>query len=127
MNHTSHHGSCLCGAIKFQASAAPLRASHCHCIMCQKQHGAAYGSYVTFNKRDIKISQGIDKITAFKSTETVIRSFCSQCGSTLSWQSTSDSPEQIGYALGAFDSAYSEVAIKDIYVETKACWLSALG
>jgi hypothetical protein len=95
--------------------------------MCQKQHGAAYGSYATFNKSDIKISQGEDKITSFKSTETVIRKFCSQCGSTLSWQSTSDSPAQIGYALGIFDSSFEEPIIKDIYTETKACWLSTLG
>ena len=127
MNNKNHHGSCLCGAVKFQANSAPLRVSHCHCIMCQKQHGAAYGSYATFNESDIKISQGNDKISSFNSTESVVRCFCSQCGSTLSWQSTTDSPAQIGYALGIFDSAFKESVIKNIYVETKACWLSTLS
>ncbi len=127
MHYTSHHGSCLCGAVKFQAYAAPLRVSHCHCIMCQKQHGAAYGSYATFNESDIKISQGIDKITSFKSTDTVLRNFCSQCGSNISWQSTSHSPAQTGYALGIFDSGFEEASIKDIHIDSKACWLSALN
>jgi len=126
MNKTNHHGSCLCGAVKFQAHATALRVSHCHCIMCQKQHGAAYASYATFNESDIKIVQGKNNITSFKSTDTVIRNFCDQCGSNISWQSTTASPARIGYALGIFDSTFEKQSIKDIFTESNACWLSTL-
>ena len=126
MKCKNHHGSCLCGAVRFQAYAAPLRVSHCHCIMCQKQHGAAYASYVTFNEIDIKIVQGKENIASFRSTDTVVRSFCKQCGSNISWQSTTASPAQIGYALGIFDSTFENAEIKDIFTDSKVCWLSTL-
>ena len=38
-------GSCLCGGVRYRADGAVEHASHCYCTMCQKQHGAAAGSY----------------------------------------------------------------------------------
>ena len=37
-------GSCLCGAIAYQADADLKRIVHCHCQTCRKTHGAAFSS-----------------------------------------------------------------------------------
>ncbi len=39
------HGSCLCKRVRFEIRGALGRSSHCHCSMCRKAHGAAFGTY----------------------------------------------------------------------------------
>ena len=39
------HGSCLCGAIRYEIDGPLGAAGHCHCTMCRKAHGAAFGTY----------------------------------------------------------------------------------
>ncbi|WP_455168458.1 GFA family protein [Alkalimarinus alittae] len=34
-------GSCLCRQVQYEIKSMPRKVSHCHCRMCQKQHGAA--------------------------------------------------------------------------------------
>src|SRR4029450_1385295 len=33
-------GGCLCGAVRYQAEADPLRAVICHCVTCRRGSGA---------------------------------------------------------------------------------------
>lgn len=44
-------GSCLCGAVRYQVDGPPKRVAHCHCTLCQKHHGAAFGSYAAYLPR----------------------------------------------------------------------------
>ena len=37
-------GSCLCGAVAYEADAALERIVHCHCQTCRKTHGTAFSS-----------------------------------------------------------------------------------
>ena len=39
-----HEGGCLCGEIRWRASAEPLYAIHCHCQQCHKHTGSALGA-----------------------------------------------------------------------------------
>ena len=36
------HGSCHCGAIRFEADADPAKAGVCHCTDCQSLTGSAF-------------------------------------------------------------------------------------
>ena len=38
------HGSCLCGQVRFELTGPAQFINHCHCSMCRKVHGAAYGA-----------------------------------------------------------------------------------
>jgi hypothetical protein len=40
-------GGCLCGAVKYRISAAPLDAGYCHCRLCQKSSGAPTLAWLT--------------------------------------------------------------------------------
>lgn len=117
-----YQGSCLCGQIRYQLTA-PIRASHCHCRMCQKQHGAAFATYVSVKLADFQLLCGADLLVQFESSVGVYRGFCHCCGSSLFWRDASSN--EIAAALASFDTPLVPVAIADIYTQSRAPWCPA--
>lgn len=77
-------GGCLCGAIRYEISAKPLRAFNCHCRTCQKSIGAAYAALFLISSENLEISGAYNEYaTLAASGNTVYRGFCPKCGSTL--------------------------------------------
>ena len=79
-------GSCLCGEVRYEIRGELARTSHCHCTMCQKQHGAAFASYANVASSDYHLVQGRDALTLYRSSDAVERTFCKVCGANISWQ-----------------------------------------
>ena len=48
-------GGCLCGAIRYMASAQPIRVTYCHCKFCQRATGSAYMVEPIFEKSLLKL------------------------------------------------------------------------
>jgi hypothetical protein len=44
MSQTTLKGSCLCGAVTYEASGEPKRFYHCHCSRCRKATGTGHAS-----------------------------------------------------------------------------------
>ncbi|MGJ0223513.1 GFA family protein [Streptococcus pyogenes] len=74
-------GGCLCGAIRYRATSAPLRGVICHCAMCRKHSGAPALAFVHFRRPDFTWLHG--EPTRYRSSEFAERGFCAKCGSTL--------------------------------------------
>lgn len=74
-------GGCLCDAVRYRATSAPVRGVLCHCIMCRRHSGAPALAFVHFLARDFTWVRG--QPTRFRSSEFAQRGFCSTCGSTL--------------------------------------------
>ena len=51
-----HTGHCQCGAVSYQIKADPVMIYACHCTICQRQSGSAFGMAVVFNGADVKLS-----------------------------------------------------------------------
>jgi hypothetical protein len=115
-------GSCLCGKVKYQISGELSNASHCHCTMCQKGHGAACGSYANALRTDFMFVQGEEFVESYRSSPSVTRTFCRVCGSNLQWMSEEKHRESVSIALGTLDSSFVPTSQKHIFVETKASW-----
>lgn len=121
-----YRGSCLCAAIRYEVLAEPATASHCHCTMCQKQHGAAFASYARIRRRELRYTQGQDKLKRFRATANVERCFCSECGSNIEWgYVTGEWAEWVALALGGFDTPYTETIHRQLHLEDKASWWQA--
>lgn len=56
---STHHGSCLCSAIKYEITGDPFTYLVCHCINCKKATGAAFMANAFF-RTDVR------KIFTFK-------------------------------------------------------------
>lgn len=115
-------GSCLCGAVAYQASGPIESASHCYCTMCQKQHGAAAGTYANLARAGLTIERGAELITEYASSDHGRRAFCRQCGSTLFWRSE-HSPERIAVTLGTLDAPFTEPVDIELHTDTRPPWL----
>jgi len=117
-----HQGSCLCAAVRYVIDADIDRITHCHCSMCRKAHGAAFGSYGSVPRRSFRFTQGTDSVAAYHSSSSVTRTFCRHCGSTLQWYSDGLHPEWMGIALGTLDTSLEQPKQKHIFAGSKASW-----
>lgn len=117
------HGSCLCGAVHYELRARPKALAHCHCSQCRKSHGAAFASYASVLRSDLQVTQGAEAITAYPSSESVLRQFCSRCGSSLFWsKSQGEHADWISVALGTLDSDFTSSKHQHIHLASRAPW-----
>lgn len=96
-----HEGGCLCGAIRYRATGAPLRVGLCHCGQCRRQTGSALPSFVTWPRQAIEIIKG--KPAGIRLSDFATREFCRDCGSPLFWRA--DKGEDLTVLLGSLDDA----------------------
>ena len=80
-------GGCLCGAIRFRTSQAPLRTLACHCTFCQKVTGSSYFAESMFPMDAVQFNDG--KMNSYEhvsdgSNKKVFVHFCPNCGTTVS-------------------------------------------
>lgn len=74
-------GGCQCGAVRYHATRF-LDSSHiCHCRMCQKAVGNFFAALIGIPRYAIEWTRG--KPALFKSSESVTRGFCKDCGTPL--------------------------------------------
>lgn len=118
-----NHGSCLCGEIAFSVKGNALKVSHCHCTMCQKQHGAAFATYARFLRSDITYLKGEKLLTCYDSSAGVKRKFCAKCGSNIEWTMPNYSPESVAKALTLLDNQMLASTIKVLHRQSSAPWL----
>jgi hypothetical protein len=74
-------GGCLCGAVRYKASAASLRGVICHCAICRRHSGAPALAFVHFALASFEWTHGAP--TWYRSSPYAERGFCERCGSTL--------------------------------------------
>jgi len=114
-------GSCLCGEVRFEIGGTLSDASHCHCSMCRKAHGAAFGTYAAAQAADFRVVSGEERITRYRSSAGIARTFCARCGSSLQWLRESK-PDVVDVALGVLDDDPGVRPARHIFVGSKAPW-----
>ena len=102
MNTTDHafRGGCLCGSIRYLATAAPVRCMICHCESCRKHSGAPCLSFVHF-PRETFAWMG-NEPRKFRSSKYAERGFCPDCGSILCMREEV-LPDVVQVTLGSLD------------------------
>jgi hypothetical protein len=95
-------GSCLCQKVIYEFEGPIIRLNFCHCVMCQKAHGAAFAPYMRVLKDNFRVVAGREFIASFASSEGISRTFCRNCGSNLQW--IRESSEAMGIAAVTLDT-----------------------
>lgn len=80
---TSHHGGCLCGAVRYGVVGDLRPVVNCHCGQCLRFHGH-YAAYTGAPWTHVTIS-GENALRWYRSSQIARRGFCGICGSSLFW------------------------------------------
>lgn len=115
-----YHGSCLCNRIQFSVEGFNDKAANCHCTMCRKFHGAAFGTLVAV--KGLQWLSGQDYLSEFTAENGTIRTFCKNCGSSLGFRCKGTTLEEIELAIATFDEDIPVKIDAQIYTDNKANW-----
>lgn len=76
-------GGCYCGAIRYRLGGHH-DAGLCYCDSCRKATGAHVVPWLVVEREDFELLSG--EPARYVAPNGAVWSFCSQCGTTLSWE-----------------------------------------
>ena len=117
----THTGSCLCGAVRFEANGDFERFYLCHCEYCRKDTGSAHAANLFSSTAKLRWISGSEKVTRFDLPSTRhSRSFCSVCGSAL--PSLQMDGALLVVPAGSLNSALAMRPTAHLFVASRANW-----
>jgi hypothetical protein len=114
-------GRCLCEAISYEIEGPLGPIFNCHCSKCRRWHGAAFRTRASIKKSQFKWITGEHLLSTFYSSDNVIKTFCSVCGSSL-MSFYENNPDLVGVPLGGLDQDPETRPVANIFVGSKAPW-----
>jgi hypothetical protein len=111
MTKAAYRGGCLCGAVRVEVAAEPLRVGICHCLDCRKHSGAVFNTYAVFPADAVRITGTTADYRG--------RHFCPVCGSSVFDRSA----DEIGIAAGAFDTPDQVTPTYELWTCRRESWL----
>ena len=124
MSEARVDGSCLCGAISFHIELPVSACVHCHCTMCQRNHGAGYVTWIALPTVQLTFDSGEDELVRYESSSHGSRSFCGRCGTSLLCVST-HRPEEVDIPLANLKSAIDRKPELHIFFDDQDVHLDA--
>lgn len=112
-------GGCLCGAVRFRTSGAPIRAGYCHCRFCQLNSGAPVSAWAEFAIGDFAIIKGTPGV--FQSSDWGERLYCPACGSFLLFRPRPN-PQSVSVNIANFDDPTLYPPTHHIFVHRRIPW-----
>ncbi|EXL03925.1 aldehyde-activating protein [Aquamicrobium defluvii] len=88
--------------------------------MCQKAFGAFYAPLVSVSPEKLEWTRGEPK--RFRSSNLVLRGFCGECGTPLTYEA----PDGIALAIGAFDSPAEIAPVIQWGIENKLPYVDSV-
>ncbi len=115
-------GGCQCGAVRFAVQADPVYPHICHCRMCQKAFGGPFAALANVRHADFAVTRG--RIARFRSSQTVQRGFCADCGTPLTCED--DDSDHLSVAICSFDDPGTLAPERQIGTESRMPWFATL-
>jgi hypothetical protein len=110
-------GGCLCGAIRYQISAAPRSADYCHCRMCRRAAGAPVVARLTVANEFFTWTSGQPAV--YRSSQEAERLFCPKCGTQLALR---DEPDHLDVTIASLDIPGAVRPSYHIWTESRIGW-----
>jgi hypothetical protein len=114
-------GGCLCGAIRYRAVGQPYGITHCHCNTCRRASGAPFVTWAGVDTDKFTFTKG--KPASYASSANVTRSFCSNCGTALTYQ-RADLPDSVDVTLASMDNPEAISPQDHTWTESRLAWIS---
>ncbi len=121
------NGGCLCGNIRYTLKADPALTVVCHCTHCQKASGSAFSTNLVVQRADLDFT---GELAAYDdkadSGNTLKRSFCPKCGSSVMSES-SGRPGAAVLKAGTLDDPSSVKPSLQIWTRSAQPWVKLDG
>ncbi len=114
-------GGCLCGRIRYRIDGAFGPVGNCHCSLCRKAQGGAFGTNASVATTDFRFLSGAELVTEYESSPGKMRCFCRVCGSPIYSRRVAD-PSAVRVRFGTLDGDPGVRATFHFNVESKAPW-----
>jgi hypothetical protein len=111
-------GGCLCGQVRWEATAEPINVRQCHCRNCQRATGGAFFARALFMDDDVERT---GNTTRWASSERLHRLSCTRCGTPV-FAEPQDGP-WIAVALTTLDDPSALTPGSHIWVSRKLPWV----
>ena len=119
MSSPSIRGSCLCGQVRYELNGGIELINNCHCTMCRKAHGAAFGSFLHAASTGFRWTAGEDLVARYESSPGNVRAFCRVCGSNMP---VLEGGGGVNIPAGTLDDDPGVRPMVHIFVASKAPW-----
>lgn len=113
-------GGCLCGAVRYEAGGTPFNLTFCHCATCRRASGAPLVAWFSVRKNEFRLTRGTPG--RFSSSGKGLRSFCSACGSALTFEN-SDLPEEIDVTICTLDEPAELAPVDHTWTSRQLQWV----
>jgi hypothetical protein len=122
------HGSCHCGAIRFEADADAEKAGVCHCTDCQALTGSAFSLFLPVPKESFHLSSGEPKVyvKTAQSGNRRAQAFCANCGTRL-WASVEKDPPVFNVRIGTLRERAELKPRLQLWCRSALPWVNELG
>lgn len=114
-------GGCFCGAVRLRADGRPSTVVYCYCVDCRRSSGSPVSLFAGYRTGQVEMHQGAPK--AYASSPDVVRSFCAECGTPISYEDGRLEGE-IYIHVGIFDDPESFEPEAHNWVSQKPGWLA---
>jgi hypothetical protein len=93
-------GGCMCGKVRYTARIDDDDAYLCHCRMCQRSSGNISLAMKNVKRPDVSWAREPDY---YQSSPFARRGFCASCGTSLTFEFTDGTSENMDLIVGTFD------------------------
>jgi hypothetical protein len=119
MNEISIEGGCMCGQVRYRATAWPIYRTLCHCSDCRRAVGAQSVAFVTFPGDRFEFTRGAP--AEYASSPPVIRTFCPRCGTSLTYVHR-DRGGEVDVCTASLDDPEAFPPTQEFFQEQKLSW-----
>jgi len=122
MNEPTLHGSCLCGAVKYEVTPPFRFFAHCHCSRCRKASGTGHATNIAVAPEQFRWLAGEAAINRYKhpEAESFGKWFCNNCGAPVPRSTRNDT--LIVIPAGSLDDEPSAKPTDRIFWGSRAAW-----
>ncbi|MBO9709399.1 MAG: GFA family protein [Caulobacter sp.] len=115
-------GGCVCGAVRYVATGAPLRVGLCHCLTCRKRHGAPCNAFAAYPIERVGI---VGETRTWEDPQHGRHHGCPTCGAPVFWSAEGDG--EIEIHLGGLDEPGQFTPQYEVWVRRREPWMPPLN
>jgi hypothetical protein len=119
MTESSLTGRCFCGAVRYRCGSLLYPPTLCHCESCRRVAGAHSVAWLTVLAGSLVYITG--KPVEFSSSPRVLRSFCGECGTPLTYR-REERADEIDITLATLDRPANVAPVDHIWMEDALPW-----